>query len=605
MGDVSVYKYGLLAPIGWDDECEDELRKMTRLWNSLVEIERDCAAKYRAIRSGHAELAEAEATLASINAGIEAAVSETKKRRATARSKKIDTSDIETQVKKAREKRKIIAARVKELRAIAREAMRAQLAAVEDDRKERVKSARQNSGLYWGNYNAVIASYDIARSKALKDGSELRFRRHDGSGRLVAQIIGGLSLDELFSCQHSQLRIPGKDSRKTTIDMVVYSRDRTPVRVRWPMIMHRPLPDGGVVKEATITRRRTNSRWRNKEWEWSVSLLCRIPDTDQKDHERPGAVCAVDVGWRRIHDGLRVAVIASRADDATAPRFESIMLPARLLEIEDYTRDIQSQIDQCVNEAIARLRSMSLAAMPVGDDPDAPLARAARAARISPKPTQRMLATLAHWWRREAATWQIEQLAALEKIVARNRRDWGEKSALVTKARRARLDLYRQAAAKLARAHRVIAIEAVDWRQAYMDRDEKLSASAKRYRGLAAVGELLSAIKMAAAKYGSAIHEHEGRSTWICHVCGSAFAPGDPGALIQTCPHCGSTWDQDKNAALNILAEIPSSAPAHEGNGTPFADEKHKEEQIAETRWHRAKRLKAKKEMESRQLSQS
>lgn len=122
---------------------------------------------------------------------------------------------------------------------------------------------------------------------------------------------------------------------------------------------------------------------------------------------------------------------------------------------------------------------------------------------------------------------------------------------------------------------------------------------------LAAVGELLSAIKMAAAKYGSAIHEHEGRSTWICHVCGSAFAPGDPGALIQTCPHCGSTWDQDKNAALNILAEIPSSAPAHEGNGTPFADEKHKEEQIAETRWHRAKRLKAKKEMESRQLSQS
>lgn len=49
-----------------------------------------------------------------------------------------------------------------------------------------------------GNYNAVIASYERARQAALKRGRELRFRRHEGTGRFTKQ--SDLSSDRRPTC---------------------------------------------------------------------------------------------------------------------------------------------------------------------------------------------------------------------------------------------------------------------------------------------------------------------------------------------------------------------------------------------------------------------
>jgi hypothetical protein len=51
----------------------------------------------------------------------------------------------------------ILIERSKELRRTARDELRPQLAALEEKRKAAVKAARQSSGLYWGNYGAVVA----------------------------------------------------------------------------------------------------------------------------------------------------------------------------------------------------------------------------------------------------------------------------------------------------------------------------------------------------------------------------------------------------------------------------------------------------------------
>lgn len=598
---VVVYKYGLLPPTDWNEECENELFKMTRLWNSLVEIEHDFSARYRAIRSGHLELVEAEADLTRINANIESTLKALKARRADARSKNVEATDVDERLQTLRTKRKAVYERVKSLRPVAREAMRPQLLALKEERKSRVKSARQSSGLYWGNYNAVLAAYDVARSRTIKQGGELRFRRHDGSGRLVAQIIGGITLEELFAGEHSQLRIVPltqqfsceqatrrrrAHDRTTSVAMVVYSRDRNPYRVTWPLVMHRPLPDDAIVKQATITRRRTGSRWRNKEWEWSLSMMCRVP-TKNHGEPYPRAVCALDIGWRRLNDGLRVAVIASRTGDDT-PQFEAIILPERLIEADEYVKDLQARIDRRVNEATARLGSIGLAGIPAGN-PESLLAGASVTVRTTPKPTQRGLAVLARCWRQDAPAWQPEELDRLEKAVALNRRDWGELSALRTKTRRSRLDLYRTIAVRLAREHRVIAIKAVNWQKIYRDNDA-IPAAANIYRRMAAVGELLSTIRAAAAKYGVVVHEHEGLSTWLCHACGLSIAPSDPGELIQCCPACGAVWDQDENAALNILAAIPTSASIPANDRQLLAAAKAPARQsINETRWRRAR----------------
>jgi hypothetical protein len=87
---------------------------------------------------------------------------------------------------------------------------------LEEERKDEAKNARQppQSGLYWGNYNAVCSAYQRARQTALARGGELKFRRHDGSGRLVNQIQGGMNVATLFAGVHSQVKVVPRPPRR-------------------------------------------------------------------------------------------------------------------------------------------------------------------------------------------------------------------------------------------------------------------------------------------------------------------------------------------------------------------------------------------------------
>jgi hypothetical protein len=46
--DVIVRNYRLLDPLDWGEDCEAELRRMTALWNRLVEIDNGHRNNYRA-----------------------------------------------------------------------------------------------------------------------------------------------------------------------------------------------------------------------------------------------------------------------------------------------------------------------------------------------------------------------------------------------------------------------------------------------------------------------------------------------------------------------------------------------------------------------------
>lgn len=86
---------------------------------------------------------------------------------------------------------------LKQARLAAKARVREPLAALNSEHFEAVKSARQNSGLWWGNYNAIVASYETARTKAMKENAELRSRRFTGEGRFTVQIVGGASVQEI------------------------------------------------------------------------------------------------------------------------------------------------------------------------------------------------------------------------------------------------------------------------------------------------------------------------------------------------------------------------------------------------------------------------
>lgn len=48
---VTVYRYGLLPPRDWGEDCDAEMRRMNTLWNKLVEIEHAISERWKKLTS--------------------------------------------------------------------------------------------------------------------------------------------------------------------------------------------------------------------------------------------------------------------------------------------------------------------------------------------------------------------------------------------------------------------------------------------------------------------------------------------------------------------------------------------------------------------------
>ena len=54
------YRYALLRPLDWGEDCDAELRRANTLWNKLVEIERSHRDQVREIAAAEVAAARAE-----------------------------------------------------------------------------------------------------------------------------------------------------------------------------------------------------------------------------------------------------------------------------------------------------------------------------------------------------------------------------------------------------------------------------------------------------------------------------------------------------------------------------------------------------------------
>lgn len=592
-----IYKYGLLPPLDWGEDCDAELRRMNALWNRLVEIDRGHRDRYRAViaTAGDGELT---ARLDNAVARLNALKDERKARRKAAR-RRIDAPDLDEAIESARSEYRALMEEVRADRAIARERVRAELAAIEKSRQAAVKLARQNSGLFWGNYNAICASYESARKRAITHGGELHFRCFAGEGRIVNQIQGGGTWEEaLAGAINGQVSIrPHNLDRRRSgqlrpeyrLTATIFTRSGDGPRCRerrtvtWPLIMHRPLPDGAAIKEVAIKRVRLPGKGGRMQDRWQVTFLLRVPDAAS---ETPaGEACGVDVGWRRMDDGMRVAMLV----DERGHRQE-FRLPEKMIAQWQFADEVASRRQTRVNEMITLLRALEWA--------DAPPALRDAAQPLRSLPVQRLtaraVARLVALWR-QTPEWQTETLAELSDLLADDWSDWRVHSAMLGRLAAWRRDLYRKYAAGLVRDFGLIGIEQLDLRQlAGQEANEDMPPASRQYRQIAAVGDLLASIEWAAAKAGARVHKHEGKSTWICADCGAETVPSDLAALHQTCGGCGAVWDVDVNAARNLLAAALASGEAGAESTAALAPEETTAS--AAGRWQRAKEGRRQKE---------
>lgn len=565
---IVVRQYGLLAPVDWGEDCQEHLFLQNRFWNRLVEIEQQHRAAYFALMAEDAAVAGMDAQIRAL-LDERAEVNDQRKQLRKAARKKVDTAVLDARMQEISDRIKVLQPQAKALRHSAREQAKPALAALEQARREQAKAARQQSGLWWGNYNAVAASYDIARQRAIKTGAELRFHRFDGSGRLTCQIQGGMTVDDLFAGKRSVVRVEPLDvtafahpfrgarrrAQRTFLTITVYTGvneagDRFRRTLRFPMILHRPIPADVLIKQVVVKRRRVGTAFR-----WSVTFTGQAPDVGAPETTSQTA-CGIDLGWRKVRDGLRVATIADHTG-----RVEYVVLPETLLGGFDHVENLQSRMDDDLNQMLALLK----AGWADQENPPDALQELMRPILIAPRPAGGRLARLALTWRDQHADFAPNLWRPLEAWRKRNKRMVLERDNLRDKLLARRTDLYRNVALDIARRFAVIVLEDFDLRSiARLEQadgtENGLPAEVHKMRQRAAVSELRQWIGLQAAKTGAQIRLTPAKdSTRACHCCGHVNQ-GDRARLVWVCAGCGTVWDQDDNAALNLvngLAEDP------------------------------------------------
>src|SRR3990172_2772711 len=215
------------------------------------------------------------------------------------------------------------------------------LEACEAKAAEAIRRARADSGLYWGTYLCVE---DAAQRSRRTSREAPRFRRWDGSGLLATQLQGGLAVPDLLAGTDRRAQLVGEGKRRL-LRFRVGSTGRDPVWAAFPMVYHRDLPPEATVKWARICCHRLGTHTK-----WSAQIvLDGLPEVTLPTPTR-GTV-AIDVGWRRFDEGVRVATWVDDEGETG-----ELLMPHELVERWHKVEDLRSIRDTNFNHARDELR---------------------------------------------------------------------------------------------------------------------------------------------------------------------------------------------------------------------------------------------------------
>ena len=568
------YSYGSgVGPIDHQQEVADQMWRAHRYRNDLVANERqrrDEAAA--AMRERFPEIQELEDQAAALEAELEAARAVIKAKNVRARSKTADQPQrqiVATLRRRLKDAWALLKAR--KATAWADPALEERLANVDAEALARAKALRASCGVFWGSYLAVEQSLQGMRS-----GPPPQFRAWRGDGNLAVQIQGGMTIAEALGCEDSRVRIEmlprghrvdhrtgavvrtgeqdgsGRHAKPRAVLWIrIGSQGRAPVWARVPFQFHRPLPEEARIKWVYLHRRRVGTIT-----QWSVQFVLEQEGGWHREGlARDGAV-GIDPGWWPFGGALRVALW--KGDDGATGE---IILPADKVADWRHVDSLRGARDTAFNAARGEL-SLWLAEHGL----IVPEWLAERAKFLGQWRSANRLASLVLHWRANRFDGDEVIYASLNIWRRADKRRYDEAENLRQKLRGWRDQHYREAVARMRGRYRVAFLENTDWRKmARRPAPERaeVETEARWYQRIAAVGRLLEIVREG---MGESVSVEAADTTRRCHLCGWVNrCVCDPQAdctcswrkhldRVMTCQQCGEQWDQDVNAAHNLLA---------------------------------------------------
>lgn len=585
-----VYRFGLRPPHENATLVHSQMRAAHDYRNHLVAAERGRRAAVRAVLGAPVDIATLESAARQADTALLASLRSLKASRAATRSRS-ETEQQRAAVKTAREQRKQALKDLREARKKLRGEgpVQQEIDQINERGNEFRRNMRAHCGVYWGTYLSVEAADEQARKDTpLYDGiepSDPRFKRWRGDGSVGVQIQGGLSIKELLGAADTQVRIeegalpPGADPnskrsarRKYAVLAMRVDSDekRKPIWARWRMVMHRPFPENARIKWVKVHLKRFG--W--DEW-WVADFTIETAEVPQV--KRPGGAVAVDLGWRRgMEPGLRVATWLGE-DGRTG----KLVLSEHTLEGLRKADDLRSIRDKNFDAARARLVS-DLAALAVPLPPW--LTKSTRT--ISHWRSAARLAALARTWRMNRFVGDDAAYDSLEAWRYDDHHLWHWEVHQRESSLRNRKEIYRLFAKDLSERYDTVVLEDFKLDRIALkpttESEKHDNKVARHSRQTGAVSELrICLIQGFAARGGRKEEVPAQDTTKACHACGSVEDWNQAEEVHHVCSKCGVLWDQDDNAAVNLLRRRNQA--------------KQEEAKPAESRWAKAKAKKSQK----------
>ena len=375
-----------------------------------------------------------------------------------------------------------------------------------------------------------------------------RYRPFVDSVRLVHRFTeGGVVVGRLWSRRNWRVALTPSSHRvsygaryqpRATDCRFGLSKD---VTVRFFLVYHRPLPPDAIVKQVALCGRRNSD---HKTWAWTLNVQVEVwqPSFSAAREIR---IAGLDVGWRKIdEDTLRVGMLV---DDEG--RTIELCLPLNMPNkwTKRKRAEGRAALEGWRDLAIVQQKMDGLIELMKGQIRERKL--------IAEATLQKMRVS----GLRQLANTSPEAAMLLRPALE----SWERKRFVCSKLRdrliRRRDQLYRNLAAWLCRTYTHIAWEEELSLKDLAEEDEKQPgiAASMRYRMIASLYLLRRYFREAAAKNGTELLDGGTRdSTRLCNVCGVETQVD--GVLRAVCPN-GHGWDQDVNAARNLLASQTST----------------------------------------------
>lgn len=583
-----IHAFAADAPIEGADEVERQMRLAHRYRNRLVAIELDRRAEYASLMREHDQaVAEAEAALAQRVADVDAKRTAINAAKQRGRTRAVDV-ELADALRESRAALKAAKAALKAAKVAAREdpVIREAVAALTVRSQDAARAARQEfarEGLYWGTYLCVEAA-----AAKFGCGAPPRFTPYTEEGTVGIQVQQnaereGLTWEDALSCTDSRVRIqlvprgPRSDphsrrsgdirARRAIVSIRVRSEGRQPVWARVPVSVYRDPPPGTRITFVHLKRIRIGYGWR-----WRILFFLARPGGWEDDRPALFGRCGVDLGWRLHADGsLRVAYLVGDDDHErdfrlAASHVDRFAKADSLRAIRD--REFNAARTEFVTWLKAKLVPLPewLETMIQPRQRDEQATCSTPAQLVSHWKSSRRLYRVVWRWKDHRFDGDDAMYERLETWRKKERHlaDWEAHQRIKASSERNRL--YRLFAREIADRYRHVAMENMNIRELRERADADgtdLPQDARFLGHVAAVGTLRQYIVEAARAVSRIPAEH---TTQDCHCCGhrNVFEETQRGRLILRCSSCGASWDQDRNAAVNLLRAI-GPAPADAG----------------------------------------